>query len=295
MSKELSYPSRTTVSGSAGLYLDLTKPKLTFMALITTLTGYYLAPKDGLSPGIVFPMITGAALVGAGANALNQYLERGEDAKMRRTLHRPLPSKELHEKKALVFGIALSCVGMLQHLFFVGWLTALISFTILATYLFLYTPLKQRTSFNTLVGAVPGALPILLGYSVCGAIGPLAWLFFAILFFWQLPHFFSIAWVYREDYAAGGFRMLSLDDPLGKKTALGIASSSLVLFAVSLLPSIFGHLGALYFSGAFWVGLFFTSFALYSAFHKLVYVRQMILASILYLSCLNFFVMIDKF
>ena len=277
-------------------YIELTKPRLTLMALATALSGYYLGSEGPLRFVPLLHVMVGAGLVGGGANALNQYLEREDDAKMDRTKERPLPSKKINEQNALFFGLFLALAGMAHLYFFTHPISAFLGLVTLLTYLLLYTPLKQKTWLNTFVGAIAGALPTLIGWSAAtGKIpGLKAWVFFLILFTWQMPHFFAIAWVYREDYKSGGFQMLSTRDISGQRTGIQIALFSALLFAVSLLPPFVGITGFLYFSAAFFSGLLFLTFTLYAATHKISYAKQIVAASIFYLAILNIFLCFDK-
>src|SRR3989338_9012253 len=198
-------------------YMQLTKPRLTLMALVTALSGFYLGSSGQFHFLPIFHLMIGACLIGGGANALNQYLEKDHDAKMVRTKNRPLPSLRIKKNHALMFGLCLALGGVIYLYFLTNPISSGLAFAMLFCYLLLYTPLKRKTWLNTFIGAVSGALPTLIGWSAgSGQLPNLkAWVFFLILFFCQMPHFFAIALVYREDYKAGGLRMLSTEAGAG--------------------------------------------------------------------------------
>jgi len=284
-------------AGSLMNYVELTKPRLTLLAVLTTLLGFYMGSWLVVNLPLLLVTLVGAALVGFGANALNQYLERETDAKMKRTQNRPLPTGRLQPEQALSFGIILSVVGILVLAFFVNLLTSLLAAITLAIYLFAYTPLKKRSPLCTLVGAIPGAIPPLIGWTaVRGELGLEAWILFSILFLWQLPHFLAIGWVCREEYARAGFPMLMVLDTHGKSTARQIFLYCLALLPVTLIPSILRMSGVVYFFSALLLGM---AFAGSSAFllglrQKDLYAKKFFLASILYLFVLTIFMMGDK-
>ena len=276
-------------------YLNLTKPRLTLMAVATVSSGFYLASRGPFILWPLFHALIGAALIGAGANALNQYLERTADAKMDRTKDRPLPAKKIKETDALVFGLCTALAGMAYLYFFTNPLSASFGIATLLSYLLLYTPLKQKTWLNTFVGAVSGALPTLIGWSAArNRLDAGAWVLFLILFLWQMPHFFAIAWVYREDYKNGGFKMLPVIDTEGRLTGIQIAVFSVLLFLASLLPTIVGLTGLLYLSAALFSGLLYLTLTLYVSTHKITYAKPLVSVSICYLAVLNIFLWFDK-
>ncbi len=275
-------------------YLPLIKPRLLLMALFSVLVSFYMA-SDDLSVLRLFQTLFGAGLIGAGANTLNQYMEKSLDSRMTRTKNRPLPSERLPKKDVLIFGLGLSLSGLLFLSILVNSLSAAMGALTLFSYLFVYTPLKTQTSLNTLAGAVVGALPILIGWA--GARGSLdfsALILFLILFLWQMPHFFVIAWIYRQDYKNAGFHMLSRDDATGEKTARHILSYCFILCVVSFVPAFIQMTGLLYLTAAIFSGLFLVGFALHMLLNKLQYAKQFMVASILYLSVLNIFLLLDK-
>lgn len=239
-----------------GAVLALVKFRLLTLVLVSACMGYFLGFVPG-SPlaGLVLTVL-GIALVGGGANCLNQYMERDADARMLRTRTRPLVSGRSTPAAALAFGLTVTGVGLLVLALFVNALTAWLSFLSWASYLFLYTPLKRRTPLNTWIGAVPGALPVVLGYSGASAtLDSTALALFVLLYVWQLPHFFAISWVHREDYLRGGFRMLSWNDAGGARSARHIMLHSLLLLPASALLFLVGANGLLYLALALGAGL----------------------------------------
>ena len=280
--------SRARLWARALDFWELTKPRITLLILLTTLVGFYLGARDALDWSRLPHTLLGTALASAGASALNMVLEREADAKMRRTRNRPLPAGRLKPGEALAFGVALSAMGVLYLTLMVNRLAGALAAAALASYLFVYTPLKRRTALCTVVGAAPGALPIVGGWvGARGALGMEAWLLFLILFFWQLPHFLALAWMYREDYARGGFPMLPTLDPDGESTARQIALNTLALLPVSLAPTMIGLAGRAYFFGALLLGLAFFSLSLYFAVSRTnQFARRFYLASVIYLPML---------
>src|SRR5271154_1230116 len=219
-------------------YIALTKPRITWLILMSTGVGYFFGAQRGM-PGWHFwtllHTIIGTGLIASGTAALNQWYERVADGKMRRTQARPLPSGRLSPGKALVFAIAISVAGFAELWVGANPLAALLGLFTLLTYLFVYTPLKQRSPACTTIGALPGAMPPLIGYAAAsGALDARAGALFLILFIWQFPHFYAIAWMYREDYARGGIRMLAVIDPDGESTAKNIVACSVLLVPISL-------------------------------------------------------------
>ena len=217
-------------------YLELSKARIVLMVLITTAAGYLIgAPHvDALA---LINVLLGTALVAAGTNALNQYVEREHDAKMRRTRLRPLPDGRITPRNALLFSAAIAVLGTLYLGVMVNWLTAFLGAFTLTSYIFVYTPLKRISTACTIIGAVPGAIPPLMGWTAAtGSLAVGGWILFGILFFWQLPHFMAISWIYREDYGRAGFVMTSVRDEHGLATARQAVIWALALFVVSVLP-----------------------------------------------------------
>jgi len=279
-----------------GVFSELVKARLTALVLITTLVGFYSGSGAQMDYWKLIHAMLGTALVACGASALNQLLEREQDAKMRRTENRPLPSGKMQPDTVLLLGAALAAGGLLYLAFAVNLLTSFLGAVTLGSYLFIYTPLKRVTTLNTLIGAVPGAIPPLMGWTgATGHVSAAGWSLFAILFLWQLPHFMAIAWLYREDYARGGFKMLPIVDPDGSKTAAQAICHSLGLIPVSLFPSLLGVAGVIYFGGAILLGLAFLFFAIeFSRKLTAERARYLFIASIVYLPLLLGLLVLDK-
>ena len=266
-------------------YIQLTKPRITWLILMSTAVGYFFGARNAWSFWSILHTILGTALIASGTAALNQWYEREADRKMRRTADRPIPSGRLSAKRALIFGILLSALGFLELALGVNWLSGLLGLFTLLSYLFLYTPLKQRTPLSTLVGAFPGAMPPMIGYAAAsGVLDTQAWTLFAILFLWQFPHFLAIAWMYREDYQRAGIRMLPVVEPSGEGTAWQIVLYSLALIPVSMLPSLLGMSGKIYFFGALALGLWYLYSGVRVAFDRTILRdRAVLLVSVIYL------------
>jgi heme o synthase len=237
-------------------YIVLTKPDVTFLVVITTVAGFYLGSVGPLDKLRLLYTLGATLLVASGTAALNQYIERELDARMRRTAARPLPSGQLQPREVLAFGAAGVAMGALWLGLAVNWLSAAVALSTTVLYLGLYTPLKTRTTLSTAVGAIPGALPPMIGWAAAhGTLSLGAWVLFAILFVWQFPHFMAIAWIYREDYARAGIRMLPVVDRKGDATFRQIVMASAVLVWVSALPSVVGMASIRYFFGALILGM----------------------------------------
>ena len=286
----------SAVRGSPRDFLALTKPSITRLVVMTTAAGYYLGVRDQFDLTRFAHTVLGTALVAGGTNALNQWWERDVDARMHRTRSRPLPAGRLAPRTALVFALVVALAGTGWLLAFVNALTALLAGLTVVSYVLCYTPLKKRTSLNTLVGAVPGALPILGGWTAAtGRLAVPAWLLFAVLFVWQLPHFFALAWMHKEDYARGRLRMLSLDDSDGRRTGRHALGWSLVLLAVSLLLAPFHVTGAWYTAAAVLLGVLLVAFAAAMAFApSRAAARRLFLASVVYLPVMLVVMALDK-
>ncbi len=278
-------------------YLELTKPRLTFLAVLTSLLGFFFAaPLASFNAHLLLAVFFGTALVGGGSGALNQWMEREADGRMDRTKHRPLPSGLLSPRSALVFGIGLSIAGFLILSLGANPLAGGLAALTAGSYLFIYTPMKSVSPLCTLAGAVPGAIPPLIGWAaVRNSFGIEAWILFSILFLWQLPHFLAIAWAYREDYAKADFKMLPIVDPDGDLTSRQIVLYLLALIPVSLMPAAFGLAGWLYFLTALISGLTFLGFGLAIAWTRSnVSARRLFLASIMYLPVILITMTLDK-
>jgi protoheme IX farnesyltransferase len=272
----------------AAAYIELTKPRITFLIVLTSAAGFCLGARGAVNYLTFTHAMIGIALLSSGIATLNQFMERDLDGLMRRTENRPLPSGRLMPFEALWFGVTLTLGAELYLALSVNVLTALMGLSVIAGYLFLYTPLKTRTTLSTAVGAFPGAMPPLMGWAAArGEIDVAAWVLFAILFLWQFPHFLAIAWMYREDYARAGIRMLPVVEPDGRVTGQQIILYSLMLLPVSLLPAFLGISGRFYLVSALILGLLFLGSSIRAALSKSnQHARQLLLASVLYLPLL---------
>jgi protoheme IX farnesyltransferase len=282
--------------GAAADYLELTKPRITLMVVLTAFVGYALGATGSVLTGRLAATLVGTALVAAGASCLNMVLERRTDSLMLRTRTRPLPAGRLRPSEALAFGLALTTTGLALLAWRTGALAAAVAFVTWASYLFLYTPLKTRTSFSTVVGALPGALPPVIGWAAArGHLEPGAFVLFAIVFLWQIPHFLAIAWIYRDDYARGGLPMLPVLDPDGRLTGRQAVANTLALLLVSLVPTAAGLAGTAYLVGALILGLGFTAVAVRAAVLRTPRAaRWLFVASILYLIALCALLLADR-
>ena len=281
-------------------YLALTKPRIVAMVLVTVAAGYVLAPPSALSGAarmlVLAHLLVGTALVAAGTNALNQVWERDVDAHMRRTAGRPLPAGRLSVVEATVFAVGAGLLGVAYLGLLVNRLTATLAAATLVSYVLVYTPLKRRTALATLVGAVPGALPIVGGWTAAdGSLGARAWLLFALLFLWQLPHFLALGWIYRDDYARAGLPTLSAGDPDGRRTFRQAALDAAALLAVSLAPTLIGMTGAFYFIGAIGLStwLLWTSGAC-ARNPSTDRARRLFRATLVYLPSILFLLIVDR-
>ncbi|HVG29922.1 MAG TPA: heme o synthase [Pyrinomonadaceae bacterium] len=272
----------------AAAFLELTKPRITTLVLLTTAAGFSLGSQGAFQLLLFANTVVGVALLCSGVSALNEWMERDLDALMRRTATRPLPAGRLSSREAFLFGVGLAVAGEAYLAALVNPLSALCGLGVVVGYLFLYTPLKTRTSLSTAVGAFPGAVPPLLGWAAASnTLGLEAWALFAILFLWQFPHFFAIAWMYREDYARAGILMLPVVEPDGRLTKQQIVVWTLMLVPVSLAPVALGVSGTVYFVGALVLGALFLC-ACFAAALTLSRrnARRVLLASVLYLPLL---------
>jgi heme o synthase len=232
-------------------YIALTKPRLNFLVVVTSAAGYYLGSESAISLWPMTQAVAGTALVAGGAAVLNQVYERDTDALMSRTHGRPLPDHRVTPGDATIFGLALSIAGMALLALGANVLAALLALATLVIYLLIYTPMKRRSPAATLVGAVPGALPALIGWTAAeGAVSVGGWILFTIVFLWQIPHFMAIAWMYRDDYRSAGFPMLPVIDPDGRRTGRQGVIFAAALLPVSLAPTFVGLSGWIYFSTA---------------------------------------------
>jgi protoheme IX farnesyltransferase len=277
-------------------YIELTKPRITWLILMSTGIGYFFGMRGGLNLWSLLHTVLGTGLIASGTAALNQWSERDADFKMRRTKDRPIPSGRLDATRALWFGIELSIAGFVDLWLGCNPLAALLGAATLVSYLFLYTPLKQRTPLSTTVGAFPGAMPPMIGFAAAsGAITAEAWVLFAILFLWQFPHFYSIAWMYRDDYARAGIRMLPVVKPDGRRTAAEIVVYGLALIPVSMIPTMLGMSGRIYLIGALAAGLFFLYSGVRVARERtMLRARYVLLVSVFYLPIIYGLMLLDR-
>jgi protoheme IX farnesyltransferase len=286
-------------------YIELTKPRITWLILMSTGIGYFFGlPNTGTWREFfaaidylgLFHTILGTGLIASGTAALNQWYEREADRHMRRTAGRPLPSGKMTAANALAFGAALSVAGFAELCLGVNVLTGLIGAFTLASYLFIYTPMKQRTWWSTTVGAIPGAMPPVIGFAAAaGTLTRESWVLFAILFLWQFPHFYSIAWMYKEDYARAGIRMLPVVEPDCRSTARQIVLYGLALIPVSLVPSVLGMSGRIYLVGALALGLWFLYSGVRVAIERsILRARNVLVTSVLYLPLIYGLMLIDR-
>ena len=286
----LEFAAEARAAGAARIaaFVDLTKPRITFLVVLTAAAGFCMGSASGIDYVALLNMSVGIALLSSGIATLNQYLERDLDRLMRRTESRPLPSGKLAPVEAAMFGIALSAVATAYLAVFINPLSALLGVATLASYLFVYTPLKTKTTLSTVLGAFPGAMPPFIGWVAAqGRITVDAWVLFAILFLWQFPHFLAIAWMYRDDYARAGVKMLPVVEPEGRVTGQQIISYTLLLIPVSLLPVATGLAGSVYLVGASVLGLGFLYYSARAALVRTTWqARQLLLASVLYLPVL---------
>jgi heme o synthase len=277
-------------------YVALAKPRLNFLVVASALAGYVMAGGETANVLRLLATLLGTGLVAGGASALNQIIERQPDALMRRTRLRPLPDGRVLAREALVFAAALSVLGVAILIAGANLLSAVVAFATLVTYAAVYTPLKRRTSLSTVIGAIPGALPPVIGWAAArDSLSQGAWVLFGIVFLWQLPHFLAIAWMYRDDYAAAGFPMLPVIEPDGRSTARQAVAYSAALLPLSLAPTLIGMAGTVYFSGALVLTPLFLGMAIrFGMTRSVPAARQLFLSSILYLPLLWILMIVDR-
>jgi protoheme IX farnesyltransferase len=266
-------------------YAELSKLRISALVLLVTAVGFCLGSASGIDVLKLVNVLFGTAMVAIGANTLNQYIERDYDRLMHRTRNRPVPSQRLSASEALMFGVASSLIGLAYLLLRVNPLSALLAGATLLLYVGVYTPLKRVTVWNTIVGAIPGALPPVIGFAgAANRTDGLAWMLFAIVFIWQMPHFFAIAWIYREDYSRGGYKMLSVVDPSGTATGRHTIAYSVVLIGTSLLPYVSGYASISYVAPASMMGIALLIVGVRMAgLRTAASARTMLLASVIYL------------
>jgi protoheme IX farnesyltransferase len=286
-------------SGVLSNYWSLTKPDVNFLIAVTAAAGFWMGAPVSFAHfpwASLLHTLVGTVLVASGAATLNQLIELRFDAQMRRTARRPLVSRRIEPSHALWFGMSLSLIGAIYLAFTTNALASLLSILTLLGYLFLYTPLKRKTPLCTLIGALPGAMPPLIGWAAaCGRLHGNAWLLFAVVFLWQFPHFMAIAWMYREDYARAGYVVLPAGQSKNRFVTWQTLPSSLALLAVTLVPAIRGEAGIVYLAGALVLGSAFLCYSARFAFRvSTVSARQLLFASILYLPVLFALLALDK-
>jgi protoheme IX farnesyltransferase len=276
-------------------YAALAKPRLNMLVVVSAAAGYAMAGGGGDTLRLV-SMVVGTALVAGGASAFNQIIERREDALMRRTRLRPMPDGRLSSREAMMFASVLSGAGLGVLIAGANVLTAFVAFLTLTSYAIVYTPLKKRSSFSTVVGAIPGALPPVIGWAAAeGSLSVGAWVLFGIVFLWQLPHFLAIAWIHREDYARAGFPMLPVIEPDGRSTARQAVIYAAALLPVSLAPTLVGMTGTVYFTAALTLTSLFVALAVRFGLTRTVPdARRLFFASIIYLPLLWMVMIADR-
>lgn len=285
-----------TLGSVANAYIALTKPEVSFLVLMTTGAGFYMGSHDPVDWVRMVHTIFGTMLIAAGTAALNHYIERDSDRYMRRTASRPLPSGILKPIQALIFGVVLSLIGASDLWLVGGPLTSALGVVTCLSYLLAYTPLKKKTVWATFIGAIPGAIPPMIGWSAAtGTLDRGAWILFGILFLWQFPHFHAIAWMYREDYARAGIQMLPVVDPKGTRTFRQILIAAGLLVAVSLLPSVLKLTGVIYFFGALLVSTALVQISIWAANSRTnTRAKWLMHATVLHIPILLGLMMIDK-
>jgi len=276
-------------------YAELTKPRILTLVLVTTVLGFYLGGKGISSVPLLVFLLMGVALVAGGSSALNHYLEREFDSKMIRTKNRPIPSGTISSSHALNFGISLTLLGIFILYVQVNILTAFLSLLTSFLYIMVYTPMKRASWLNTTVGAIPGAIPPLGGWAAAtGGLSFEAGILFLILFLWQHPHFYAIAWMLRDDYKRGGFKMLPVVEPDGKRMFDHVRWFSFALIPVSLIPSIVGMSGLIYFTGVLIAGIaLFMISQSFAQSRSLKDAKKLLRATVVYLPVLLFLIIID--
>jgi heme o synthase len=276
--------------------LALTKPRVTLLVLITTLIGFHLGTRGPTDLALLLHTVMGTALVASGAAAINQVMEQRIDGLMRRTRLRPLPAGRLGSREARAFALVLAAVGLVQLALGANVIAALVALATIVSYALVYTPLKRRTSLAAVIGAVPGALPPMIGWAAAtGHLSVEGWVLFAIVFMWQMPHVLAISWMYREDYQRGGIRVLPVEEPDGASTSRQTVSYAAVLIPVTLLPTVVGLAGGRYVAGALVLGLALLALAIDFARHRTAArARRLFLVSLAYLPLLWGLMLVDR-
>ena len=287
---------RTNVKDRAAAYLELTKPRIAVLLVLTSAAGFYLGSPGAFDVPLFVHSMLAITLLALGVATLNQYWERHIDPLMERTAKRPLPTKRVGDREALVFGV-LQCVAAIGYLLFaVNPLTAVLGLVVIVGYVFVYTPLKTRTSASTAIGAIPGALPPLMGWTAAAneiTLG--AWALFVMQFLWQFPHFFAIAWMYRDEYRKAGIVMLPVLDPDGRLTFRQVVLFAIMLFPVSLAPFFLGLSGQIFLIGGFLLGVWFLWVSIRAArTRSLGGSKRLLLMTVIYLPLLFVLMVADK-
>lgn len=280
-------------------YVTLTKPRIALMVVVTAAIGYFLSMSLHDGAGSIHEFLIamlGIALAGGGASVLNQYLEQDTDAKMERTKNRPIPSGVVSANTALYLGVVMTIGGCFLVLFYINLLTAFLTLQSAFLYVLVYTPMKRLTWWNTSVGAIPGAMPPLMGWAAASnSLDAGAWILFAVMYIWQHPHFWAIAWMYREDYARGGLKMLPVVEPDGVRMSKQVIGFSILLIPVSLLPSFINMSGWLYAIGAFGLGIMFLTYGIKFVRNKNNETARILMrASLIYLPLLLIIIALDS-
>lgn len=277
-------------------FVALGKPRLNFLVVVSALAGYVMGGSDGLGMLRLAGVLVGTGLVAGGASTFNQVYERDVDALMRRTRLRPLPDGRVQPSEAIAFAAAVSLTGLVILIATTNLLAAAVALATLLTYVVVYTPLKRRTSLATVIGAIPGALPPVIGWTAArGSLSREAWMLFGILFLWQLPHFLSIAWMFRDDYARAGFPMLPVVEPDGRSTGRQAVLYGAALIPLSLAPTLMRLTGEVYFAGALVLGLAFLALTIRFARSRSVRdARSLFFSSIIYLPLIWILMIADR-
>ncbi|MFV0388342.1 MAG: heme o synthase [Pyrinomonadaceae bacterium] len=277
-------------------YIELTKPRIAFMLVLTAAAGFYMGSGSGFDVGTFFNSMAAITLLAFGVAAINQFIERDIDKLMERTENRPIPSGRVSPAEALIFGVSLCVIAEVYLWLAVNPLTAVLGISVIVGYDFLYTPLKTRTTASTAIGAIPGAMPPLMGWTAAAGFISLPALFlFALLFFWQFPHFLAIAWMYKDQYAKAGIKMLPVVEPDGRITARQIVIFTLFLLPISVAPYFLGLSGKIFLVGASVLGIWFLYVSVRTARARTVEMaRKLLFASVLYLPIVFLLMVIDR-
>ncbi len=293
---EIHEPAVTGARMRIAAFIELTKPRIAIMLVLTSAAGFYLGSVGTFDYMLFANSMLSIALLAFGVATLNQYWERDLDRLMKRTSTRPLPTSKVTPTEALIFGILQCLVAEIYLFLLVNPLTAFLGLLVIVGYVLVYTPLKTRTSVSTAIGAIPGALPPLMGWTAAAnVITPGAWALFAMQFLWQFPHFLAIAWMYREEYAKAGILMLPVVEPAGTLTARQIVMFTIMLVPVSLAPFFFGISGPIFLVAASILGILFLIASIRAARSKTnEMAKRLLLASVIYLPLLFIFMVADK-